>query len=59
MIRTTRPDLENKLSSMCILDNSPQKPVVRMANLCVISAHTVSGSSAKSTNYFIVDEVGK
>lgn len=43
MIRTTRPDLENKLSSMCILDNSPQKPVVRMANLCVISAHTVNG----------------
>lgn len=26
------------------MDNNPQKPVVRMANLCVVSAHTVSCS---------------
>lgn len=35
--------MEGKIDSMRILDNSnPQKPVVRMANLCVVSAHTVS-----------------
>lgn len=43
MIRATRPDLESKLPSMCILDNNPQKPVVRMANLCVVSSHKVNG----------------
>ncbi|KAI9196689.1 hypothetical protein LWI28_026115 [Acer negundo] len=43
MIRVTRPDLESKLHNMRILDNNPQKPVVRMANLCVVSAHTVNG----------------
>ncbi|KAK2641737.1 hypothetical protein Ddye_023500 [Dipteronia dyeriana] len=43
MIRATRPDLESKLPNMRILDNNPQKPVVRMANLCVVSAHTVNG----------------
>ncbi|KAK9158986.1 hypothetical protein Scep_005560 [Stephania cephalantha] len=43
-IRSTRTDLESKLPALCILDNSnPQKPVVRMANLCVVSAHTVNG----------------
>ncbi|KAJ4970505.1 hypothetical protein NE237_003604 [Protea cynaroides] len=43
MINSTRPDLESKLHSMRILDNNPQKPVVRMANLCVVSSHTVNG----------------
>ncbi|CAM8909927.1 unnamed protein product [Rhodiola kirilowii] len=43
MINSTRPDLESKLSSICIMDNDPKKPVVRMANLCVVSAHTVNG----------------
>ncbi|XVE79462.1 hypothetical protein DITRI_Ditri14bG0060700 [Diplodiscus trichospermus] len=43
MINATRPDLEHKLHSMRILDHNPQKPVVRMANLCVVSAHTVNG----------------
>ncbi|EOY33812.1 Phosphorylase isoform 2, partial [Theobroma cacao] len=43
MINASRPDLEHKLSSMRILDHNPQKPVVRMANLCVVSAHTVNG----------------
>jgi hypothetical protein len=33
--------MEGKLDSMSVLDNSPQKPVVRMANLCVVAAHTV------------------
>ncbi|XVF05388.1 hypothetical protein REPUB_Repub05bG0167700 [Reevesia pubescens] len=43
MINATRPDLEHKLRSMRILDHNTQKPVVRMANLCVVSAHTVNG----------------
>lgn len=44
MIHSTRSDLGSKVSSMCILDSSnPQKPVVRMANLCVVSSHTVNG----------------
>ncbi|CAL5339072.1 unnamed protein product [Camellia sinensis] len=43
MIRSTKPELESKLSSMRIMDNNPQKPVVRMANLCVVSSHTVNG----------------
>ncbi|KAH6836632.1 alpha-glucan phosphorylase 2 [Perilla frutescens var. hirtella] len=43
MIQSTKPDLEGKLSDLRILDNNPQKPVVRMANLCVVSAHTVNG----------------
>ncbi|KAL2508316.1 Alpha-glucan phosphorylase 2 [Forsythia ovata] len=43
MILATRPDLENKLSGMSILDHNPQKAVVRMANLCVVSSHTVNG----------------
>uniref|UniRef100_A0A1J3JS52 Alpha-1,4 glucan phosphorylase n=1 Tax=Noccaea caerulescens TaxID=107243 RepID=A0A1J3JS52_NOCCA len=42
-IRNTRVDLEDKLSALSILDNNPQKPVVRMANLCVVSSHTVNG----------------
>ncbi|GAV74473.1 Phosphorylase domain-containing protein/Glyco_hydro_3 domain-containing protein/Glyco_hydro_3_C domain-containing protein [Cephalotus follicularis] len=43
LIHTTRTDLQSKLPSMCIMDNNPQKPVVRMANLCVVSSHTVNG----------------
>ncbi|CAL5339074.1 unnamed protein product [Camellia sinensis] len=43
MIRSTKPELESKLSSMRIMDNNPPKPVVRMANLCVVSSHTVNG----------------
>ncbi|RVW65792.1 Alpha-glucan phosphorylase, H isozyme [Vitis vinifera] len=43
MIRSSRTDLESKIPNMCILDNNPQKPVVRMANLCVVSAHSVNG----------------
>ncbi|RZC79382.1 hypothetical protein C5167_003637 [Papaver somniferum] len=43
MVFSTRSDLESKLSSLRILDNNPQKPVVRMANMCVVSAHTVNG----------------
>lgn len=49
MVRATRPDLESKVTSICVLDNNPQKPVVRMANLCVVSSHTVSYSFIKQT----------
>jgi hypothetical protein len=35
--------MEGKIDSMKVLDSSnPQKPVVRMANLCVVSSHTVN-----------------
>eukprot|EP00262_Sarcandra_glabra_P006798 TRINITY_DN19356_c0_g1_i1.p1 TRINITY_DN19356_c0_g1~~TRINITY_DN19356_c0_g1_i1.p1 ORF type:complete len:846 (-),score=167.61 TRINITY_DN19356_c0_g1_i1:309-2846(-) len=44
MIRSAHPDMASKLSSMRILDSSnPKKPVVRMANLCVVSSHSVNG----------------
>ncbi|XWS53043.1 hypothetical protein CRYUN_Cryun11dG0124100 [Craigia yunnanensis] len=43
IINATSPELEHKLPSIRILDHNPQKPVVRMANLCVVSAHTVNG----------------
>ncbi|KAG6631308.1 alpha-glucan phosphorylase, H isozyme [Carya illinoinensis] len=43
MICKTRIDLESKLMTIRIVDNNPQNPVVRMANLCVVSAHTVNG----------------
>ncbi|XP_019706257.1 alpha-glucan phosphorylase, H isozyme [Elaeis guineensis] len=44
MIHSSRTDMESKLPSMRILDSSnPEKPVVRMANLCVVSSHTVNG----------------
>ncbi|OMO62578.1 Glycosyl transferase, family 35 [Corchorus olitorius] len=42
LINATRPDLGHKLPSMRILDHNPQKPVVTMANLCVVSSHAVS-----------------
>ncbi|KAJ4849931.1 hypothetical protein Tsubulata_017853 [Turnera subulata] len=43
MIKASHSNLESKLSSMRILDNNPEKAVVRMANLCVVSSHTVNG----------------
>ncbi|KAJ3703377.1 hypothetical protein LUZ61_007082 [Rhynchospora tenuis] len=44
MVHATKTDMAGKLPGMQILDNSnPQKPVVRMANLCVVSSHTVNG----------------
>ncbi|GMJ15505.1 alpha-glucan phosphorylase 2, Arabidopsis thaliana alpha-glucan phosphorylase 2 [Hibiscus trionum] len=46
MINATRPDLHHKLAAMLILDDhDPHNPVVRMANLCVLSSHTVNGVS--------------
>lgn len=46
MIKSTRPDLESKISDIRILDHNPNKPVVRMANLCVVSGHTVRKTSS-------------
>ncbi|XP_065877761.1 alpha-glucan phosphorylase, H isozyme [Euphorbia lathyris] len=43
MITSSRTDLQSKIPSIRILDNDPKKPVVRMANLCVVSSHTVNG----------------
>ncbi|CAN6442967.1 unnamed protein product [Victoria cruziana] len=43
-IHSSRSDLGSSIERMRILDSSnPQKPVVRMANLCVVSSHTVNG----------------
>eukprot|EP00249_Psilotum_nudum_P018378 c26776_g1_i3 orf=337-2904(+) len=43
-VYSKHPDLERKLVDLRPLDHSnPQKPVVRMAHLCVISSHTVNG----------------
>uniref|UniRef100_A0A0E0CAE3 Alpha-1,4 glucan phosphorylase n=1 Tax=Oryza meridionalis TaxID=40149 RepID=A0A0E0CAE3_9ORYZ len=51
MVISTRKEMEGKIDSMRILDNSnPQKPVVRMANLCVVSAHTVNGVAELHSN---------
>lgn len=50
MVQSTRPDLESNLSSIRILDHNPQKPVVRMANLCVVSSHTVNGVAQLHSN---------
>ena len=47
MVRATIPHLENKLSSMRVVDYSnAETPVVRMANLCVVSAQTVNWDSS-------------
>lgn len=43
MVQAENPSLVSKISGMRILDQNPEKPVVRMANLCVISSHTVNG----------------
>jgi starch phosphorylase len=50
LVISTRKDIEGKLDSMSVLDNSPQKPVVRMANLCVVAAHTVNGVAELHSN---------
>ncbi|CAA7398076.1 unnamed protein product [Spirodela intermedia] len=51
MVRSTQQDMENKLSSMRIMDYSnTEKPVVRMANLCVVSSHTVNGVAELHSN---------
>uniref|UniRef100_A0A1D1ZIG7 Alpha-1,4 glucan phosphorylase n=1 Tax=Anthurium amnicola TaxID=1678845 RepID=A0A1D1ZIG7_9ARAE len=51
MIRSTRSEMEDKLPSMRILDHSnPEKPIIRMANLCVVSSHTVNGVAELHSN---------
>ncbi|KAF3775924.1 Alpha-glucan phosphorylase 2 [Nymphaea thermarum] len=43
-IHSSWPDLGSRLERMRILDSSnPHKAVLRMANLCVVSSHTVNG----------------
>lgn len=51
MIISKHKEMEGKIDSMKVLDNSnPQKPVVRMANLCVVSSHTVNGVAELHSN---------
>ncbi|CAL1402208.1 unnamed protein product [Linum trigynum] len=42
-VREKFPKLEKILPSLRVLDTNAEKPVVRMANLCVVTAHTVNG----------------
>ncbi|EPS63706.1 phosphorylase, partial [Genlisea aurea] len=50
LIKSSRPDLEAKIDDLRILDHDPKKPVVRMANLCVVSSHTVNGVAELHSN---------
>ncbi|ONM36385.1 starch phoshorylase2 [Zea mays] len=51
LVISKHKEMEGKIDSMKVLDNSnPQKPVVRMANLCVVSSHTVNGVAELHSN---------
>ncbi|KAG2601981.1 hypothetical protein PVAP13_5KG534600 [Panicum virgatum] len=51
MVISKHKEMEGKIDSMKVLDGSnPQKPVVRMANLCVVSSHTVNGVAELHSN---------
>ncbi|CAO2182325.1 unnamed protein product [Urochloa humidicola] len=51
MVISKHKEMEGKIDSMKVLDSSnPQKPVVRMANLCVVSSHTVNGVAELHSN---------
>eukprot|EP00897_Mesotaenium_endlicherianum_P008696 jgi/Mesen1/7855/ME000042S07300 len=43
MIKKEKPELESQLAALRVLDDNPEKPVARMANLCVVSTHAVNG----------------
>ncbi|XP_025814328.1 alpha-glucan phosphorylase, H isozyme, partial [Panicum hallii] len=51
MVISKHKEMEGKIDSMKVLDGSnSQKPVVRMANLCVVSSHTVNGVAELHSN---------
>ncbi|KAG2593000.1 hypothetical protein PVAP13_5NG629585 [Panicum virgatum] len=51
MVISKHKEMEGKIDSMKVLDGSnPQKPVVRMANLCVVSSHSVNGVAELHSN---------
>lgn len=51
LLHTKRPDLERKVGELRIIDHSnPQKVLVRMAHMCVISSHTVNGVAELHSN---------
>lgn len=51
LLHLKRPDLERKLADLRVIDYSnPQKVLVRMAHLCVVSSHTVNGVAELHSN---------
>nr|CAB3478868.1 unnamed protein product [Digitaria exilis] len=51
LVISKHKEMEGKIDSMKVLDSSnPQKPVVRMANLCVVSSHSVNGVAELHSN---------
>lgn len=44
LLHTKRPDLESNIANLRVIDSSkPEKVVIRMAHLCVVSSHKVNG----------------
>ncbi|KAI5071704.1 hypothetical protein GOP47_0013955 [Adiantum capillus-veneris] len=51
LLHSKRPDLESRISDLQIIDGSnPEKVVIPMAHLCVISSHTVNGVAELHSN---------
>lgn len=51
LLHSKRPDLERKFADLRVIDHSnSQRIVIRMAHLCVISAHTVNGVAKLHSN---------
>lgn len=51
LLHAKRPDLERKVGELRVIDHSnPQKVLVRMAHMCVISSHTVNGVAELHSN---------
>ncbi|MCO5586056.1 hypothetical protein L7F22_039995 [Adiantum nelumboides] len=51
LLHARRPDLERKLGELRVIDYSnPQKVLVRMAHMCVVSSHTVNGVAELHSN---------
>nr|GEW80393.1 probable polygalacturonase At3g15720 [Tanacetum cinerariifolium] len=56
MIKSTRHDLESKISDMQILNHNPNKLVVHMTYLCVVSRHTLVDMRNKENMFQLVNK---